>query len=170
MTEAKCMCMLNACTCCSELIAILMVALLWNGGGRRLTQAATFTDGLFRGSSHMFDSTAGKVIFTSASVWNPFRNTHRCSWLAWWKWSVFPSDAVSCPQRRKRGQKMVGTLLFLFLGYKVLGTGHLHCICPTKTPMTAFWMLHWPWGSGDHLSCLQEVDLAHCSAPLLFHT
>lgn len=49
-------------------MAILMMVLLWHGGVRRLTQAATFTDGLFRDCSHVLDSIAGKVIFAAACI------------------------------------------------------------------------------------------------------
>lgn len=64
--------------------------------------------------------------------------THSCSQLAWWKWSVSPSDAVSCPQRAQTRQKTVGSLPILCLEHEVLGTGHwaqgTHYRCPENNP------------------------------------
>lgn len=136
-------------------MAILTMVLLWHGGVRRLTQAATFTDGLFRDCSHMLDSIAGKVIFAAACIWNPFPNTHCCSQLAQWKWSMPPFDAVSYPQRAQSRRKTAGSLSVLRREYEVLGTGHLDCRCPENPQQL-------PFGSLE-AACQSLAGGRHCS-------
>lgn len=160
LNEAKCACSMNAC--CPELMAIV---LLWHGGVRGLTQAATFTHGLFRDCSLMLDSTAGKIILAAALYVKSPSKPHSCSQLTWWKWSVSPSD----PQNR---QKTVGSLPILCLAHEVLGPGHLHCRCPEtppRCPLDGAAAL----GFGDHCKLpargWQEADIAHSSAPPSFH-
>lgn len=152
LTEAKCACSMNAC--CPELMAIV---LLWYGGVRGLTRAATFTHGLFRDCSLMLDSTAGKIILAAALYVKSLSKPHSCSQLAWWKWSVSPSD----PQNR---QKTVGSLPILCLAHEVLGPGHLHCRCPENPPQmpSGWWSCPGVWGSLQ-AACQRLAGGRHCS-------
>lgn len=161
---------LNAC--CPELMV-----LLWPGGVRRLTQAATFTDGLFRDCFHKLDSTTGKVILAVVLYLKSLsKHTVAHSW---------PGGNDLCPlltqlavlRGLKPGRKQWAACPFYALNMRswALGTGHrAHTTDALKiTPTAALWMLQWPRGSGDHCELpargWQEAGIAHPSAPLLFH-
>lgn len=94
-------------------------------------------------------------------IWNPFPNTQSCSQFACLKWSVSPSDAVSCPQGAQNRQKTVAVCPFYALNIKSWAQGTYTADTPNSCPLDVTVALG--FGGSLWAACQRLAEGRHCS-------